>query len=307
MFEPSCGGGAACDDCAEPAGAEESPGEELFEFYLDSLPEAERLLFEHLDVGFQRGFVTLQQGDLEGARPLLEEAAAGEPDLPGPAYALGLLAAVAGDTTAALEQFRRALALDPDLAPAAHHQADLLCEVERFGEAEALLDTWLAAHPEDGEARFLLARCRDRAGNPSGALEALTAAEERAPEFDPRLALTRAAILHRQGDTAGALAAYQETAGRNPNLLEALVPLGQLLIARGGADAERAAELFKHCRRLDPERGWWHLLQVAAAYAARGWAGEARELLGTVRGELPDSDAAREQWQEVADRVNGEA
>ena len=161
MFEPSCGGAAACVNCDDPPAAEESPGEELFEFYLDSLPEAERRLLEHLGVGFQRGFVALQQGELETARPLLEEAAAAEPDLPGPAYALGLLAAVAGDTAAALEPFRRALALDPDLAPAAHHQADLLCELERFGEAEALLDTWLGAHPEDAEARFLLARCRE--------------------------------------------------------------------------------------------------------------------------------------------------
>ena len=306
MFEPSCGGSAACDRCDDPPAAEESPGEELFEFYLDSLPEAESQLLEHLDVGFQRGFVALQHGDLETARPLLEEAAAKEPDLPGPVYALGLLAAVAGDAAAALEQFRRALALDSDLAPAAHHQADLLCELERFGEAEALLDTWLAVHPEDVESRFLLARCRDRAGNPSGALEALAAAEERTPEFDPRLALTRATILRRQGDTAGALAAYQETAVRNPNMVEALVPLGQLLIERGGGDAEQAAELFKHCRRIDPERGWWHLLHVASAYAARGWTDETRELLEAVRDELPDSDAAREQWQAVVDRVSGE-
>ncbi|HSH69831.1 MAG TPA: tetratricopeptide repeat protein [Deferrisomatales bacterium] len=306
MFEPSCGGAASCDRCDDPAAAEESPGEELFEFYLDSLPEAERLLLEHLDVGFQRGFVALQQGELQTAQPLLEEAAAKEPDLPGPVYALGLLAAVAGDAAAALESFRRALALDPDLAPAAHHQADLLCELERFGEAEVLLDTWLAGHPEDLEAHFLLARCRDRAGNPSGALEALTAAEKRTEAFDPRLSLTRASILSRQGDVEGALAAYQQTAARNPNLLEALVPLGQLLIGRGGGDAERAAELFKHCRRIDPERGWWHLLHVASAYAARGWADEARELLEDVRDELPDSDAAREQWQAVLDRVSGE-
>jgi tetratricopeptide (TPR) repeat protein len=153
------------------------------------------------------------------------------------------------------------------------------------------------------ESHFLLARCRDRAGNPSGALEALAVAEERNSRFDPRLALTRATILHRQGDTEGALNAYQETAARNPNLLEALVPLGQLLIGRGGADAERAAELFKHCRRIDPERGWWHLLQVGAAYAARGWADEARELLETARGDLPDNDAARKQWQEVMEKA----
>jgi len=308
MFTPTCGcASATCDTCDEPAAEEESPAEELFEFYVSSMTKVEQQLLEHLDVNFQRGFVALQQGELDSARPLLAAAAKADPDLPGPAYALGLWHAVAGDASSALVQFRRALDLEPELAPAAHHQADLLCELKRFGEAETLLDGWLAGHPEDLEAHFLLARCRDLAGNPAGALEALAEAERQAPAFDARLVLARAALLLRQGDAAGALAAYQETAARNPNLLEALVPLGQLLLERGAAEAERAAKIFKHCRRLDPERGWWHLLQVARAYAARGWTAEARELLTSARSELPDSDAAREQWQATAHAVNGKA
>jgi tetratricopeptide (TPR) repeat protein len=302
LFEPSCGG-AACASC--DTATDEAPGEELFEFYLESLSDAERRVLEPLGVGFQRGFVALQQGDLEAARPLLRDAAETGPQQPGPAYALGLLEAVAGDIEAALLQFSRALVIDPQLAPAAHHSADLLCELERFPDAEKLLGTWTEDHPDDVDAWFLLARCRDLAGNPAAALEALAAAEQRAEEFQPRLSLARAAILRRQGDGAGALAAYQDTAARNPNLLEALVPLGQLLIERGGADAERAAEVFKHCRRIDPEHAWWHLLQVAAAYAARGWPAQARDLLETARGELPEGDAARAEWEAVQTKVNG--
>ncbi|MBE0617506.1 MAG: hypothetical protein IH608_06220, partial [Proteobacteria bacterium] len=62
-------------------------------------------------------------------------------------------------------------------------------------------------------------------------------------------------------------------------------------------------EVFKHCYRLDPERGWWHLLRVAEAYAGRGWRDEARDVLAKAGKELPDADEPRAQWEEVSRKL----
>ena len=89
--------------------------------------------------------------------------------------------------------------------------------------------------------------------------------------------------------------------------MPALVPLGQLLVERGGPAAERAAEVFKHCCRLEPERRWVHLLGVAHAYAVRGWPQEAREVLEAARRELPEDEAAAARWRAVQQLLEGSA
>ncbi len=303
LFAPSCSGSCS-EPCGEPGEGQESGAEvdDLFAFYLDAATSQEREAFEGLGGSFREGFVLLQQGDLDGARPLLEAAVEDHPGAPGPHYALGLLEALArtGDAT---EHFGRALEADPDFAPAAHHRADALREGGDPGEGARLLEQWLDGHPEDGEAPVLLAACRLDAGDAAGALQAAEQADRTAPVEDPRPRLLKARALAILGHRDQAIGALQAVAARRPDLLEALVPLGRLLIEKGGPAAERAAEIFKSCYRLDPQRGWWHLLRVAEAYGARGWTKEAADLLHKVEGELPEGDEARAEWAAVRDKL----
>jgi len=307
LFAPSCA-------CASPCGAgDEPPPEEdeevetegLFEFYLESLSAAERDALEHLGPTFEEGFVRLQQGETTRARPLLEQAAAEAPSEPGPAYALGLLSALEKDAEAAVASFAEALERAPHFAPAAHHRADVLRETGKPADGARLLEDWVKGHAEDGEAWLLLGACRLEAGEPAGGLSAAEEAERRAEEGDPRPQLLKGRALTILGRADEALTAYQAVATRRPDLLEALIPLGRLLLGKGGASAERAAEVFKRCYRLDPERGWWYLLRVAEAYAARGWKDEARDMVGAAQRELPESEEARVEWTAVSRSLTG--
>ncbi|GAB4277890.1 MAG: hypothetical protein Kow0092_33720 [Deferrisomatales bacterium] len=308
LFTPSCGAGAACSPgapCPAQAPAEEPPDPAaLFELYLDSLSDAERRALEPLDDGFREGFVLLQQGEAAAARPLLEAAAARHPQQPGAHYALGLLEAVEGHPERAEGCFARALEADPSFGPAVHHRAEVLREAGGISRATRLLEEWLGGAPDDGEGWVALATCRAQLEAPQAALEAAERAGALLPEQDPRPQLLRAQVLAGSDRKDEAVQALQAVVARRPDLVAALVPLGQLLLEKGGTAAERAAEIFKHCYRLEPERGWWHLLRVAEAYAARGWLPEARDMLQSAREILPEGAEARAQWETLRDRLS---
>ncbi|RMG89424.1 MAG: tetratricopeptide repeat protein [Candidatus Dadabacteria bacterium] len=299
-FASPCACGAPCASEPDPHEAVESgPDADLFEFYLDALEPSERAVLDGLGEAFRVGFVALQQGEADEARPWLERAEAEHPDAPGVQYAFGILHLLTGELEAAEDRIRRALEAAPDLAPAVHHLADGLRDGGRPERAAELLEAWLAEHPGDGAAWLRLGALRLDAGDPAAALEALDRAQAALPEDRPEPQLLRARALEATGRTDDALAALREVLARRPDLVEALVPMGRILLGKGGAHAERAAEVFKRCARVDPERGWWYLLRVAEAYHARGWNREAREVLDLAGGQLPD-EAARTEWDRVA-------
>jgi tetratricopeptide (TPR) repeat protein len=305
LFAPACACEEPCEAPEEQPAAEDIEVESLFDFYLESLSDVEREALEPLGGAFREGFVYLQQGETTKARPFLEQAADEAPTEAGPSYALGLLAALDRDQEAAIASFSAALQRDPDFAPAAHHRADVLREHGKPGDAVNLLTPWLENHPGDAEAWVLLSVCHLEGGDEEAGLRAASEAARHSRDGDPRPQLVKARALRALGRTDEALTELQAVAARRPDLLDALIPMGQLMIRKGGSSAERAAEVFKRCYRLDSERGWWHLLRVAEAYAARGWQAEAREMLAAAGRELPDSDEARAEWQEVSRALAG--
>ena len=105
------------------------------------------------------------------------------------------------------------------------------------------------------------------------------------------------------GDMEGAVKAYQFATIRNPQLLEALIPLGLIFIRQGGKAADGALQIFKHCYRIDPERGWFYLLRLAEAYGARGWPTEALQMLESAHDELPEGAEAFGAWEKVRDAL----
>ncbi|WP_025321742.1 tetratricopeptide repeat protein [Deferrisoma camini] len=300
VFAPSCGCDAPCEP-EPPTEEEAAPADtDLFEFYLEAVDPAERAVLTGLGEAFRAGFVALQQGDLDEAGRRLGEAAAEHPGAAGPAYALGVLHSLRGEWAEAEARFKEALAAAPDLAAAVHHWADTLREAGQTERAVRLLERWVEDHPEDGPSWVRLAALRLDGGDPEAALAALDPAAQSFSEPPPEVGLLRARTLEALGRTDDAVTELQGVLARRPDLVEALVPLGRILLARGGVHAERAAEVFKHCVRIDPGRGWWYLLRVAEAYAARGWAAEAREILDHAAARLPEDEEAREEWDRVA-------
>ncbi len=304
-FPPTCGCEAPCDHPSPESPDEQPHPDDLFAFYLETMSPEERAVLEPLDARFREGFVWLQHGEADRARPILEETLATAPDAPGVRYALGHLCALEGDPEAAAQRFAEALALAPGFGPAVHHRAQALREAGRPEQATEGLEAWLSDHPGDAEAWFLLAACRIDTGSLDRAVEAADHGEQHAAEGEVRHWILRARAHRDAGRPDDALAELQAVAARRPDMLEALVPLGQLLVEKGGSAAERGAEVFKHCLRLDPDRGWWYLLRLAEAYAARGWKDEAREVLGRAGAGLPDRDDARADHAAVQDRLAG--
>lgn len=126
----------------------------------------------------------------------------------------------------------------------------------QHARAEAMLAPWVAAHPEDEEARFLLARVKAWAGRPAEAIPALMALVTKAPtNAEYRAALGRA--LYWSGNPSAALPHLdlaREQAPQDPEVwlvelqvLRALGPnhaaheysLRQLAMARFPAQAAR--------------------------------------------------------------------
>jgi Flp pilus assembly protein TadD len=116
-------------------------------------------------------------GRLDEAERLLREAHAAQPGQAGISFNLGLLLAEVGKRDEAERLLRQALVADPDLAPAAFNLAVMVGE-RRPAEAVTLARRAAALRPDDARYAFTLGYFQARAGDPSGAattLEALLA------------------------------------------------------------------------------------------------------------------------------------
>ena len=113
----------------------------------------------------------------EEAERLLREANAEQPGNAGIAFNLGLLLAERGDTSGAERMLRIALRADPRMAPAAFNLAVLVGE-RKPAEAVALARQALALRPGDARYAWTLGYYQSRAGDLPGAaatLESLVA------------------------------------------------------------------------------------------------------------------------------------
>ncbi len=300
MFEPSCGGCASTSCAPEDEEWAESDADELFELYMEGMDEEERQCFAGLGRTFKEGYVALQQGELEFAETLLKKAEKEEEPVAATAYALGLVTSLTGKLKRAEKHFRTALERNPDLVGAKIHLAATLKEDKRAGEAVALLKERLETAPEDRSARLMLASILLEMSEPEKALEVIDPLTGEVARTEPSIAALWGHILREASDIDGAISAYQMATMRKPDMMEALIPLGVLLISKGGKDAESAVKLFKHCYRTDPERGWYHLLNIANAYEAWGKHEQAVEMVDNSRNELPDDPKALAVFEQVA-------
>lgn len=175
-------------------------------------------------------------------------------------------------------------ALAPELRPAAS-----ALDAGRMEETRAIAQAYLAAHPKDAQASFLIGLSHALADNHGAARPFLEAALERAPDFDlawEPLAKTRFLL----GDLAGARAAYAEFARRVPADPKGphglgLVELEESHLEEAEARFREALALLDTLERADPRQG----------AARRGERSEAHARLGEVYFARGDLAAARRE------------
>lgn len=123
------------------------------------------------------------RGQLETALDEVKQALAARPDLAAGHNLRGLIYASLGEHALADESFRRALQLAPRDGDTLHNHGWVLCQRQRYDEADARFDAALALPQYRQVPRTLLAKglCQARAGRPVEA----EATMMRAYELDP--------------------------------------------------------------------------------------------------------------------------
>ena len=129
---------------------------------------------------------------------------------------LALARARRGDAAGAVEELRRALALDPRSVAAHHHLGDLHRAAGRTAEAAAAYRTALTINPDYVYSWNGLGRALAASGDAEAALTAFRRAVEIAPG-EPHGVLNLAVQLERMGRTADARDTYRRCLELDPN------------------------------------------------------------------------------------------
>lgn len=141
------------------------------------------------------------RGQSETALDELRQALQARPDMP-EAFALrGLIYASLGDNARSEQSFRRALELNPSDADAMHNFGWVLCQRQRFDEADVFFSRALAQPLYRDQVRTLLARgvCQARAGRWQQAQDTLTRSFELDPA-NPVTAFNLSEVLLQRGE-----------------------------------------------------------------------------------------------------------
>jgi tetratricopeptide (TPR) repeat protein len=166
-------------------------------------------------------------------------------------YQLGLVTVWQGERDEGLALIDRAIELEPDTPEFRVGKAEVLSwNAATRSAAVTLLRTVLLSYPEHAGARRLLARLLAAEGKRDEALrllDPLVAREDATAEDFVMLGQVEQA----GGDLRAAEAAYRRALERNPQHLEALARLGELLSWRKETRAE-AAQLFETGLKLYP-------------------------------------------------------
>jgi superkiller protein 3 len=175
-------------------------------------------------------------------------------------YYLGFALNYLRDFDGAIEAFRTAIEIDPDMAVAQRELGSLLIDRQLYADARVALERAVAVDPDDAEAHYLLGLALFRAGEAESAIPSL----ERAVQLDPEHAsayYNLGTVLRMNGRVEEGMAAMrrfqelqaQQTPGENrmEGYLVNLVQRGVFLAKMGRG--ERAVELFEMALENDPD------------------------------------------------------
>jgi len=141
---------------------------------------------------------------------------------------LGNIFKAIGERDAALDSYRKALALDPDHVDALYNMANLLQELGRYEEALVHYDSAIALAPRDADAWNNCAAVLERLDRLHDALQAVEHAIGIAPGH-VNAHTNRGNILVPLGRIDEAIACYEQALALSPDHLEAHINLGSAL------------------------------------------------------------------------------
>jgi arylsulfatase A-like enzyme/Flp pilus assembly protein TadD len=162
------------------------------------------------------------------------------------------------DFAGSAERFRALQARGIDSFESRYYLGRALMGQARWREAAVQFEGALRWQPAYGAAYEALARCRERAGDRTGALAALRKGQERSPR-DPRLLDAEARLWRAQGRKEEARRAYEAMLPLAPRDGLVRVQLGELL--RDAGDTDRASALMREAVALEPGvASYWNAL-----------------------------------------------
>jgi tetratricopeptide (TPR) repeat protein len=147
-------------------------------------------------------------------------------------------------------EYKAALRLSPEYAPAAANLADLYRGLGREADGEGVLRAAVVASPQDAGLRHALGLTLVRLKRADDALAEL----HRAAELDPgqaRYAYVYAVALHSSGHIGEAMTELKESLARHPNDRETLLAL--VSFSRDGGDARAALEYAERLAGIAPQ------------------------------------------------------
>jgi len=208
-----------------------------------------------------RGKESLAQNDYVSAISALREVADREPGFADVRHLLGLALGLAGQPEAALQEFDRALALNPAYVEAHLNRAITLNDLGRYDEArEAFRLAWDSDHSAGRPfSRSVSARLANMhmelgdlyadLGSYAQAVDQYRSAAELRPDFlDIRTKLARS--LMERGELSGAVDELNEVLDGHPEYVEARVALGLVHYRAGRLDS--AAAEWRACLKQVP-------------------------------------------------------
>lgn len=168
-------------------------------------------------------------------------------------YNQGVAASQKGDNDRAIERFRRASSLDPELAPAYSSEATILYNEARYEEAEAALEKLFALDPQNQQGRrmsFLVYDATDDQAKAAQALEAYLAVDK---DGAVDLMYQRADMDFRDGNREKAIAALERILELSPDMARAHYTLGLCHMSGDRSKAKLHLERFIELAPDDPE------------------------------------------------------
>jgi protein O-GlcNAc transferase len=233
------------------------------------------------------GVAYLQQADLDHAIEQFRAGLAVEPDNPQLHYDLGLAFKLKDNVPDAVQEFEQAAKLDPALPDPPYTLGVLYMQMGRFPESQAELEKATTLRQDYGDAWAMLGNVYKQNDEPEKAVAALRHAIELLPD-QPSPHITLAAILIRQGDTAGAAVERKKAAD-----------LSRVAVSR------QRANFALDSGRLLLQRGQLAdaTMQLQAAVAADPNYAEAHAALAdafALQGRTADAALERQQAQKLA-------
>jgi tetratricopeptide (TPR) repeat protein len=182
-----------------------------------------------------------------------------DPESPAVLYKLGLASYRSGREREALAALERALALRSGFAEAHYLKAAVHRSLEEFVQAEAELQSALAAAPDLQQARWALIELYVDGAKADKAINLLEAEAARRPT-DPVPFLRLADVYRKRGEAGLAIEAVGQALGRDPNLPEGYLRLGELWLQEGitrndRVALEKAIAALESVAKMDPTNG----------------------------------------------------